>query len=92
VAEEAKRLRLLVAVERRADEIAETRLLMEGEHGLTPDRLRNTAFPFECVLLEHLNRGRPPSRVAYQLPARCYEARHCLRFAGPPATTVKDSP
>jgi hypothetical protein len=78
--QEAKAERLLRQVEARADEIAETRDLMGGDHLLPPERLHNTSDQWEAIALREANAGRTPSRICTALPNSAYEARNLNRY------------
>ena len=78
--QEARAERLLRQVEARANEIAATRDLMEGDHQLAPERLHNQADQWESLALREVNEGRPPWRICSALPDRCYEQKSCARY------------
>ena len=80
LAQEAKAERLVRMVEHRADEIAEVRDLMAGDHQLPPERLHNTADQWESLALREANAGRPPWRICTNLPLSAYEAKRCNRY------------
>ena len=77
-AEAERRVRL---VEARANEIAATRHLMEGDHELPPGRLHNTSDRWESLELRRINEGRPPWRICSMLPDSAYEQKVCARYA-----------
>jgi hypothetical protein len=81
LAQEARRERLERRVERELSEQAELRQLMEGESILKPHAMHNQGDQWECEELARINRNRPASRICFTLPARCYDARNCNRYA-----------
>lgn len=81
LAQEARRERLERQVERRLAARSEAQHAMEGDPVYRPHVLRNQADQWESRALALINAGRPASRVATRLPMRCYEARHCNRYA-----------
>lgn len=54
---------------------------MEGEAVYRPHVLHNQADQWEALELTRINANRPPSRIATRLPARCYDATCCGRYA-----------
>ena len=80
--QEAEAERLEREIERRMGERAEARKLMEGEAVYEPHTLSNRDDQWECRALEAVNRGRPPWRICFSLPPRCYEATWIDRFSG----------
>ena len=79
--QEARCERLERQIERRMSEHEEARDVMEGEAISVPHTLRNRSDQWECYELQCLNRDRPPSRICFTLPARCYDACRCGRYA-----------
>lgn len=81
--QEAKRERLVRAAERRADEIAALRDLMEDGYDLAAEHAPDGLDRWERAELERVNAGRKPSRRCRTLPLRCYEAKNLERYAKP---------
>lgn len=67
-------------IERRADEIAEVRDLMEDGYALGPDRLHNQADQWEGAEIARINAGRPRWRICHTLPLSAYEQKSCGKY------------